>query len=279
MEHKALTAPEFRGRKGGAPLVMVTCYDASFARLVEAAGVDAVLVGDSLGNVIQGGGSTLRVTVADVAYHTRCVAAGLKATHLIADMPFLSYQVSAEDALRNAGRLIQEGGAHAVKLEGGARTAPAIRKIVDAGIPVMGHVGLTPQSFHQFGGYKVQGRSEAAARQVIEDAEAVVEAGAYSLVLEGIPADVAATVTASVPVPTIGIGASRNCDGQVLVLYDLLGMDERFEPKFLKKYASFADDVRRAVGDFAAEVRTRAFPDDSHSFGRARQNSERREKR
>lgn len=268
MQRKALTAPEFRARKGGEPLVLVTCYDASFARLVEAAGVDAVLVGDSLGTVIQGRESTLPVRLEDVVYHTRCVAAGLKGTHLIADMPFMTYQVSPEEALRNAGRLVQEAGAHAVKLEGGARTAEAIRRIVDAGIPVMGHVGLTPQSVHQFGGHKVQGRSEAAARQVMEDAEAVVEAGVYSLVLEGIPADLARAITAAVPVPTIGIGASVHCDGQVLVLYDLLGMDERFNPRFLKKYADLSTTVRDAVGAFAAEVRARRFPDEAHSFGR-----------
>jgi 3-methyl-2-oxobutanoate hydroxymethyltransferase len=262
------TAPDFRARKGGEPLVMVTCYDAAFARLVETAGVDAVLVGDSLGNVIQGRSDTLGVTLDHVVYHTRCVAAGLAHTHLVADLPFLTYQVTPEDALRNAGRLIVEGGAHAVKLEGGVRSATAIRRIVDAGIPVMGHVGLTPQSVHQFGGYKVQGRSDPAARQVIEDARAVVEAGAYALVLEGLPAAVAKAITAEVPVPTIGIGASRHCDGQVLVLYDLLGMDESFQPKFLKKYDNLAARVRGAVQAYAGEVRAGAFPGDEHAFGK-----------
>ena len=267
MERKALTAPEFRARKGTIPIVMVTCYDASFARLVEAAGVDAVLVGDSLGNVIQGHGNTLRVTLDQMIYHTRCVATGLETTHLIADMPFLTYQVSPEEALRNAGRLVQEGGAHAVKLEGGVRTAEAVRRIVEAGIPVMGHIGLTPQSFHQLGGYRVQGRTEAAADLLMEDATALVQAGIYALVLESIPTELARRITNTVPVPTIGIGASEHCDGQVLVLYDLLGMDERFEPKFLKKYDNFSKRVRDAVAAFAEDVRSRRFPDEAHSFG------------
>lgn len=263
---KALTAPEIRARKGGEKLVMVTAYDATFARLVEQAGVDAVLVGDSLGMVIQGGRDTLRVTLGDILYHTRCVASGLTHTHLIADMPFLTYQVSPEEALRNAGRLVQEGGAHAVKLEGGMRSAPAIRRIVEAGIPVMGHIGLTPQSVHQFGGYRIQGRGEDAARMLMDDALAVADAGAYALVLEGIPAQVAAEVTARVPIPTIGIGASVHCDGQVLVLYDLLGMDDGFHPKFLKKYDRLSERIRDAVSRFRDEVRAQTFPDEDHSF-------------
>lgn len=266
MGARALSAPEFSARKGAARLVMVTCYDAAFARLVEAAGVDAVLVGDSLGMVVQGLDSTLPVTLDHVVYHTRCVARGLARTHLVADMPFLTYQVNDDEALRNAGRLIVEGGAHAVKLEGGVRSASAIRRIVEAGIPVMGHVGLTPQSVHQFGGFKVQGRGEDAARRLLEDARAVVEAGAYALVLESIPADLARAVTAAVPVPTIGIGASAACDGQVLVLYDLLGMDDAFQPKFLKKYARLSTSVRDAVAAYADEVRQGAFPGDEHSF-------------
>ena len=265
MDGRALTAPEFRARKSGEKLVVITCYDAAFARLVERAGVDAVLVGDSLGNVIQGRKDTLGVTLDHVAYHTRCVAAGLTRTHLVADMPFLTYQVSPEEALRNAGRLVVEGGADAVKLEGGVRSSTAIRRIVDAGIPVMGHVGLTPQSVHQFGGYKVQGRQEAAARQVMEDAQAVADAGAYSLVLEGIPADLARAVTDAIPIPTIGIGASANCDGQVLVLYDLLGMDDSFNPRFLKKYENLSERVPGAIATYAAEVRAGTFPDEAHS--------------
>lgn len=266
MGSKALTAPEIQARKGGQKLVTVTCYDATFARLVEAAGVDLVLVGDSLGMVIQGLDSTLPVTVDQVAYHTRCVARGLTRTHLVADMPFLSYQVNDEEALRNAGRLVVEGGAHAVKLEGGERSATAIRRIVDAGIPVMGHLGLTPQSVHQFGGFKVQGRGEAAAERLLADARAIVDAGVYALVLESIPATLARQVTDLVPVPTIGIGASVHCDGQVLVLYDLLGLDDGFQPKFLKKYAKLSGGVRDALSEYAREVREGAFPDDAHSF-------------
>jgi len=266
MKAKGLKAPGFRQRKGGDKLVVVTAYDATFARLVEQAGVDAILVGDSLGMVIQGHDSTLPVTLEHVIYHTRCVATGLRHTHLIGDLPFMSYQVSVEEAVRNAGRLVKEGGAHAVKLEGGERSAAAIRRIVQAGIPVMGHVGLTPQSVHQFGGYRIQGREEAAARMLVEDALAVVDAGIYSLVLEGIPADVAREITGQVSVPTIGIGASAHCDGQVLVLYDLLGMDDDFNPKFLKKYETLSDRIREAVKRYAGDVREGDFPDDDHSF-------------
>lgn len=266
MGARAMTAPELRARKGGEKIVLVTCYDASFARLVEAAGVDAILVGDSLGMVIQGHGSTLPVTLDDVVYHTRAVVRGAPNTHVVADLPFLTYQVSDNEALRNAGRLVQEGGAHSVKLEGGVRSASAIRRMVDAGIPVMGHVGLTPQSVHQFGGYKVQGRETDAAKHVLQDAVAVADAGAYSLVLEGIPTALAQKITESVSIPTIGIGASVHCDGQVLVLYDLLGMDDSFNPRFLKKYDNLAERVRTAVSTYAGEVRRGEFPDDAHSF-------------
>lgn len=261
-----LTPRDFRARKGGEKLVLVTAYDATFARLVEKAGVDGVLVGDSLGMVIQGHKNTLSVTLEDVIYHTKCVAAGLRDTHLIADMPFMSYQVSEESALINAGRLVKEGGAHAVKLEGGKRSANVIRRLVETGIPVMGHVGLTPQSVYQFGGYKVQGRDEETAKQVFEDALAVAEAGAYALVLEGIPKGLAKRITEAVPIPTIGIGASKYCDGQILVLYDLLGLDDDFNPKFLKKYARLSAEVINAIASFKDEVRQGLFPDDAHSF-------------
>jgi 3-methyl-2-oxobutanoate hydroxymethyltransferase len=216
--------------------------------------------------VIQGQQSTLPVSLDDVIYHTRCVARGLTASHLVADMPFLSYQVNDDEALRNAGRLVVEGGAHAVKLEGGERSAPAIRRIVDAGIPVMGHLGLTPQSVHQFGGFKVQGRSDSAAERLMADARCLVEAGVYSMVLESIPAELALRITQAVPVPTIGIGASSNCDGQVLVLYDLLGLDDGFAPTFLKKYDRLSVRVRDALSAYSREVREGTFPDDAHSF-------------
>ncbi|MBP7125625.1 3-methyl-2-oxobutanoate hydroxymethyltransferase [Myxococcota bacterium] len=266
MVRKALGVPEIMASKGQRRLVMVTCYDATFARLVEAAGVDMVLVGDSLGMVIQGQPNTLGVTLDQVAYHTKCVAAGLQATHLVADMPFLTYQVSPEEALRNAGRLVAECGAHAVKMEGGRRTAPAIRRCVESGIPVMGHLGLTPQSVHQFGGFRVQGRGAEAAELLVEEARALVEAGIYSLVLESVPKELAARITREVPVPTIGIGASADCDGQVLVLYDLLGMDDSFQPRFLKKYLRLADTIPGAIREYAREVREGVFPDDDHSF-------------
>jgi len=260
------TAKDIMAMKGRQKIVAVTCYDATFARLCEAAGVDLILVGDSLGMVIQGHKDTLRVTLDHMVYHTQCVSRGISCTHLVADMPFLSFQVNPEEALRNAGRLIQEGGAHAVKIEGGVRSAEAIRKIVDAGIPVMGHIGLTPQSVHQFGGYKVQGRDEESRQSLLEDARAVVEAGAYSLVLESMPKSLAKEITESVPIPTIGIGASVHCDGQILVLYDLLGLDERFNPRFLKKFDDLSERVKKAISSFRDEVRAGIFPDDEHSF-------------
>lgn len=247
-------------------IVMVTAYDFTMARLVDAAGVDMVLVGDSLGMVVQGHDSTLPVTVDDVVYHTRAVARGLQRAHLTADLPFLSYQVSPEDALRTAGRMIQVGAAQSVKLEGGERSAPAIARIVEAGIPVVGHVGLTPQSVHAFGGFKVQGKGEDAER-VLRDALAVQQAGAFCVVLEGLPAPLAERITAQLSIPTIGIGAGPGCDGQVLVCNDLLGLDLSFRPRFVKRYAELERDVIGAVGAYAAEVRSGAFPAAEHSFG------------
>ena len=252
----------------GKKIVMVTAYDYTMARLVDAGGTDMVLVGDSLGMVIQGESDTLPVSVDHIVYHTRCVRRGLERAHLVADMPFMSYQVSVEKALENAGRLIREGGAQSVKLEGGARVAPAIEAMVSAGIPVVGHVGLTPQSVHAMGGFKVQGRSEAAARQVIDDALAVAEAGAFCIVLEGVPQDVGAEITERVDIPTIGIGAGPDCDGQVLVCNDILGMDLGFKPKFVKRYAELQHTMTDAFKAFGDEVRSGAFPDDAHSFTR-----------
>jgi 3-methyl-2-oxobutanoate hydroxymethyltransferase len=247
-------------------IVMVTAYDFTMARLVDAAGVDMVLVGDSLGMVVQGHDSTLPVTVDDVVYHTRAVARGLQRAHLTADLPFLSYQVSPEDALRTAGRMLQVGGAQSVKLEGGERSAPAIARLVEAGIPVVGHVGLTPQSVHAFGGFKVQGKGEDGER-VLRDALAVQQAGAFCVVLEGLPAALADRITAQLSIPTIGIGAGPGCDGQVLVCNDLLGLDLSFQPRFVKRYAELERDVIGAVGAYAAEVRSGAFPAAEHSFG------------
>ncbi len=266
---KRITALDLLQQKADSKkIVMVTAYDYSMARLAEAAEVDMVLVGDSLGMVIQGREDTLGVTLDDMAYHGRCVARGLKRAHLTVDLPFMSYQVSAEQALTSAGRLVQEGGAQSVKLEGGERTAPAIAKIVEAGIPVVAHIGLTPQSVHQLGGFKVQGRGDHGAEQLMSDAFAVQDAGAFAVVLEMVPAELAAEVTAALSVPTIGIGAGPNCDGQVLVCNDLLGFDSRFTPRFLKRYAELENPIVEAFRAFGEEVRAGVFPTEEHSFHR-----------
>jgi 3-methyl-2-oxobutanoate hydroxymethyltransferase len=264
---KPITVPDIVAHKrDGVPLVMITAYDATFARLIDACDVDIVLVGDSLGMVMQGHEHTLEVTVDHMIYHARCVRRALRCAHLTVDMPFMSYQNSPEAAVENAGRLIKEGGAASVKLEGGARVLPAIQRIIAAGIPVMGHLGLTPQSVHAFGGFKVQARDEQAADRLREEATLLEQAGCFSIVLEGIPAPLATEVSASLTIPTIGIGAGNGCDGQVLVMQDLLGLDDSFKPKFVKRYATLADPVRDAFSAFAAEVRSRKFPGREHSF-------------
>jgi len=253
-------------KQAGRKIVCVTAYDALFGRLVDEAGVDAVLVGDSLEQVIAGAPSTLSATLEQMVYHGRMVRRGVRHALLIVDMPFLTYQVSREDAIRNCGRVMQETGAQAVKLEGGVAVAETVRSLVDVGIPVMGHVGLTPQSVHALGGYRVQGRGPEAAARMEADVRALEAAGCFSVVLELVPAALARRLSASLAVPTIGIGAGAGCDGQVLVLPDLLGLNDRFAPKFLKRYANLADDVRTAVGGFADEVRRGVFPGDAHSF-------------
>lgn len=253
-------------KKKGIPIVALTSYDATFAKLLDIAGVDIILVGDSLGMVIQGWESTLHVTLEHMIYHCQAVSRGVKRAHLVVDMPFLTFQISPQEALRNAGRLISEGFAHAVKMEGGVRSAEAIKYITDAGIPVMGHIGLTPQSVHSFGGHKIQGRGEYEEEKIFLDAIAVEDAGAYSIVLEGIPKKLAKRITERVKIPTIGIGAGIHCNGQVLVIYDLLGMDESFSPKFLKKYENLSQRITNAVKEFCREVREKKFPDDLHSF-------------
>ena len=250
-------------------IAMITAYDASMARLVDAGGVDMVLVGDSLGMVIQGMEDTLSVTLDDMVYHGRCVARGLTHAHLTIDMPFMSYQVSPEQALTSAGRLVQEGKAQSVKLEGGERSAPAIDKIVAAGIPVVGHIGLTPQSVNALGGWRVQGRSEDAAQRLMQDALAVQGAGAFALVLEMVPAELAAEISAALTIPTIGIGAGPECDGQVLVCNDLLGFGTRFSPKFLKRFASLQDPITSAVAHYVEEVRAGVFPTEANCFHRS----------
>lgn len=264
-------APTFlRMKEAGQKIVMTTVYDATFAALVEASEIDAVLVGDSLGMVIQGHQDTLEVTLRDIAYHCRCVSRKLSRCHLVADLPFMSFQLGPRQALKSAGYLVQKGGAQAVKLEGGKRVLPAIRGIVQAGIPVMAHLGLTPQSVHAFGGFKVQGRDEKAAQRMREEALMVQDAGAYALILEGIPAPLATEITASLEIPTIGIGAGVGCDGQVLVMQDILGLDDSFSPRFVKSYAKLSQAVRDAFSQFAQEVREEAFPTDAHSFGVAK---------
>ena len=249
----------------GTPLTVVTCYDYTFARLVESADIDVMLVGDSLGNVIQGRDTTLPVTLDDIVYHCRAVRRADGQAHLVADMPFMSYQSSDRDGMKNAGRLMKEGGVQSVKIEGGERVAPLIDRMTDAGIPVMGHLGLTPQSVHQFGGYKVQGRGEAG-DEMIEDARALEDAGIYSLVLEMVPADLAERITEAVDVPTIGIGAGPETDGQVLVLQDLLGLDTSFKPKFLKRFADLEETVVDALERYRDEVRSGEFPTDDHAW-------------
>jgi 3-methyl-2-oxobutanoate hydroxymethyltransferase len=246
-------------------LVCVTAYDYSLAKLVDPE-VDIILVGDSLGMVVQGHPHTLSVTLEHMIYHTQSVARGVREAHLCVDMPFMSYQVSKKQALTNAGRLISEGGAHSVKLEGGVAIAATIEKIVASGIPVLGHIGLTPQSIHQMGGYKVQGKTISAREAILRDALAIENSGAFALVLEGIPAELAQAITEKVKIPTIGIGAGPHCDGQVLVIHDLLGLNIDFKPKFVKTYIDLGQEIKKAVGQFATEVRNSQFPTKEHSF-------------
>ena len=262
---KKLTAPRLLARKGKKKIVMVTAYDATFAHLVEKGGAEMVLVGDSLGMVIQGHDTTLPVTLDDVVYHCRAVSRGLSRAHLCGDMPFMSYKASTEQALMAAGRLIQQGRAQSVKLEGGTEIAPTIRAIVSAGIPVVGHVGLTPQSVHSLGGHKMQGKKAPDQLRILEDAKAVADAGAFCLVLESMPAELAATITQEVSIPTIGIGAGPYCDGQVLVIYDMLGMNDEFSPKFLKHYAHLGSQIESAVAQYASEVQAGEFPGPEHT--------------
>ncbi|MES2305945.1 MAG: 3-methyl-2-oxobutanoate hydroxymethyltransferase [Gemmatimonadota bacterium] len=259
--------PDLATRKrDGRRLVMLTCYDALFARLLESAGVDIMLVGDSLNEVLAGHRSTLSATLDQMIYHAASVRRGTERTPIVVDLPFLSYQVSPEEAIRNAGRVLAETDCHAVKLEGGAPMAETVRALVDRGIPVVGHLGLTPQAINTLGGYRVQGRDAPAAQKLLDDAVALEQAGASAIVLELVPRGLAAQVSEALTVPTIGIGAGNGCDGQVLVLHDMIGLNDTFTPRFLKRYAELAGTVRDAVSQFAAEVRTGAYPDDAHSF-------------
>ena len=265
---RPLTAPAIRNRKvraGAAPLVMVTAYDAPGARIASDAGVDMILVGDSLAMVVLGYDDTLQVTVDDIAHHTAAVARAKPTPLIVADLPWLSYHVSVEDTVRNAATLIRAG-AQAVKLEGGRKRLRMVEALVDAEVPVVGHIGLTPQSVHAMGGFKVQGRSFEAARALVDDAKALSHAGCFSIVLEGVPDEVARMVTDAVEVPTIGIGAGPHCDGQVLVFHDLLGLEDRVAPKFVRRYASLKDDAVAAMSAFAADVRGGQFPADGESY-------------
>ncbi|WP_418618370.1 3-methyl-2-oxobutanoate hydroxymethyltransferase [Slackia isoflavoniconvertens] len=261
------TAATFAAAKAkGEKLSMLTAYDYSTAKLEDESGINGILVGDSLGNVVLGYEDTVSVTMEDMIHHGAAVARGAKNALVVVDMPFMSYEVTVEEAVRNAGRLMKEGRAGAVKLEGGVRVAEQIRAIVKAGIPVMGHIGLTPQSINVFGGFKVQGKSEEAARALIADAKAVEEAGAFAVVIEAVPAALAQMITDAVSIPTIGIGAGAGCDGQILVYQDMLGMFSDFTPKFVKRYANVGEVMREAFAKYAAEVASGAFPTEEHTY-------------
>jgi len=261
-----MTVPDLQKcKRDGRKIAVVTAYDALFARIVEQAGIDVILVGDSLGVVVQGKPNTLSVTMEEMLYHTRLVAGTAQRSLVIGDMPFLSYQVNREEAVRNAGRFLQAG-AHAVKLEGGAAVADRVEAMANAGIPVIGHLGMTPQSVQLYGGYRVQGKGKDRAQQVLEDARALQAAGAAALVLEAIPAGLAKVVTEALTIPTIGIGAGPDCDGQVLVLYDLLGLFDEFVPKFVKPYGHLKGDALQALRRYKDEVEKGLFPSDSESY-------------
>ncbi|MDR3348400.1 MAG: 3-methyl-2-oxobutanoate hydroxymethyltransferase [Acidaminococcales bacterium] len=268
MGNKRITTATVRQmKKDGRPLVMITAYDYPWAKMFDAAGADVILVGDSLGNVALGYDSTLPVTMEDMIHHAKAVCRGVERAMVVVDMPFMSYQVSAKDALRNAGRLMKESGAQAVKLEGGREALAAVRAIVAAGIPVVAHIGLTPQSVHQLGGFRVQGKDSAAAGRLLDDAIQLSEAGAFAVVLECVPAALGALISEKIPIPTIGIGAGAGCDGQVLVYHDMLGLfGDGFKPKFAKRYKNLYAEVMEGVGQYVDEVRGRRFPSEEHSF-------------
>jgi 3-methyl-2-oxobutanoate hydroxymethyltransferase len=264
-----VTTATLRARKGSVgadKIAVVTAYDVVFARLADEAGLDVILVGDSLGMVVQGESSTLPVTLDEMVYHARIVSRGVRRAHLVVDLPFMSYQASIEDGMRAAGRLMKEGRAEGVKLEGGVESAELVRRLVSAGIPVMGHVGLTPQSVHQLGGFKLQGRTDAQRASILADARAIADAGAYAIVVEAVPQSLAAELTRAVPVATIGIGAGRDCDGQVMVMHDLLGLQPSWKPRFVRRYAEMGTAVGAAFAAYATDVRAGRFPSDDESY-------------
>lgn len=253
-------------KRRGEHIAMITAYDYTSARIVENAGVDIILVGDSLGQVVLGYDSTIPVTMDDMIHHIRAVVRGTERVHIVGDLPFMSYQASRSEAMRNAGRLLKEGGAQSVKLEGGRHVAKTMRRIVQAGIPVMGHIGLTPQAVNQLGGYRIQGRTTKAAVELLEDAKAVEEAGAYSIVLEGVPSQLAQIVSERLTIPTIGIGAGVHCDGQVQVFHDMMGLYTDFTPKHARKYAHIAEVMSGAMSEYIQDVRAQSFPSEDESF-------------
>jgi 3-methyl-2-oxobutanoate hydroxymethyltransferase len=268
MSSPKVTVPELRARKTRGPkIAMVTAYDATMAKLLEAGGADVLLVGDSLGMVVQGLANTLPVTLDEICYHGRAVARAAVRAHVMGDLPFLSYQASPEQAVMAGGKLLKEGGCESVKLEGGRYFAEHVRRMVAASIPVMAHIGLTPQSVHAMGGFRVQGRGAEAAEALLEDAKIMAEAGAFGLLLEGIPSELAARITASVSIPTVGIGAGPSCDGQVLVCYDFLGMYPDLRPRFVKRFGEVGEAIVEATRAYVAEVQGGAFPTEAHSFG------------
>ena len=263
---KKVTTLTFRQKKErGESITMLTAYDYPTAMAMDRAGIDSILVGDSLAMVVLGYENTLPVTMEEMLHHARAVARGAKSALLVGDMPFMSYQVSAEEALRNAGRFLQQGGMDAIKLEGGRERADAVRAIVGAGIPVMGHIGLTPQSVHQLGGFRAQGKTASAAKRLLEDAKILEDAGAFSIVLESVPARLAEVISKQISIPTIGIGAGVGCDGQVLVTHDLLGLFDRFTPKFVKQYANFHAEMNKAFTEYVDDVETKRFPAVEHT--------------
>lgn len=270
MAGKKVTTTQLLARKGGTEkIAVVTAYDATIARVLDDAGVDVLMVGDSLGMVVQGNDNTLSVTLDEMAYHCRAVVRGAKRAHVVCDLPFMSYQVSPSQALVSAGRLMKEGGAESVKLEGGEISAPAVQKIVAAGIPVMGHIGLTPQSVHRMGGFRVQGKTRDAAEVLMRDARALEAAGVYSIVIEGVPSEVSESITRAVKVPTIGIGAGPGTDGQVLVCYDLFGMYGALSPKFVRRFRELGREMTEAAQEYVNAVRDGSFPGPEHSFSMA----------
>lgn len=266
MQQRKLTIPDIKNRKNQTPIVELTAYDYPWARMVDAAGIDIILVGDSLCMVVLGHPDTVSVTMEEMLHHTKAVVRGVERALVVTDMPFGSYNRSIPDAIDNATRLLKEGRADAVKLEGGVTMAATVAAIVRAGIPVQGHIGLTPQTATSLGGFKVQGKSAQAGRQLIEDAQALEDAGCFSIVLEAIPAPLAEHITQQIAIPTIGIGAGPGCDGQVLVIHDLIGLYDRFTPKFVKQYARINETVAEALARYKTEVENRTFPTEAHSF-------------